>query len=276
MYDATALVVQDDEHEQEPKRSSRYDEEIDGRQTAHMVLKATWFRRNVRQVCDGGFGCRTMYLVTVAWLTSMPSFNNSPWMRGAPHNGFSQLIRWMSSRISFEVRGRPGFPWQDFHFQKRRNPWRCQPMTVSGLTMTRASFQRGHRRQRKTQNTRSSGRSHGRGLSRFRTATCWRRAMFSSCNVARLRTNLRTKATRITTIVCMLRTVAGSALECQVFRGRRGFEERQVSSFLAARSSKCGTSSSSALRTWASNRSRTSLIPLERTAYCWMLDPLGG
>ncbi len=154
----------------------------------------TWLSRNVRQVCDGGFGCRTMYLVTVACETSMPSFNSSPWMRGAPHNGFSRLIRRMSSRISLEVRGRPGFPCQDFHFHNRLNPWRCQPMTVSGLTMTRASFQRGHRRERKSQNTRSSGRSHGRGLSRFRTATCWRRAMFSSCNVARLRTISRTKA----------------------------------------------------------------------------------
>ena len=52
--------------------------------------------------------------------------------------------------------------------------------------------------------------------------------MFSSCNVARLRTISRTKATRITTIVCMLRTVAGSGLKCQDFRSRRGFEERQL------------------------------------------------
>ena len=39
MHDATTLVVQDDEHEQEPKRGSRHDEEIDGRQTVHMVPK---------------------------------------------------------------------------------------------------------------------------------------------------------------------------------------------------------------------------------------------
>jgi hypothetical protein len=41
MHDVTALVVQDDEHEQEPKRGSRHDEEIDRRQTAHMVPKGT-------------------------------------------------------------------------------------------------------------------------------------------------------------------------------------------------------------------------------------------
>ena len=51
--------------------------------------------------------------------------------------------------------------------------------------------------------------------------------MFSSCNVARLRTISRTKTTRITTIVRMLRTVAGSGLKCQDSCGRRGFEERQ-------------------------------------------------
>ncbi len=186
----------------------------------------TWLSRNVRQVCDGGFGCRTRYLVTVAWLTSIPSFNNSPWMRGAPHNRFSRLIRWMSLRISFEICGRPDFPWRDFHFQNKRNPWRCPPTTVSGLTMTRASFQRGHRRERKTQNTRSSGRSRGRGLSRFKTTTCWRRAMFSSRNDARLRSNSRMKVTRNLAIVCMLQTVAGSGLKCREFRGRRNFEER--------------------------------------------------
>ncbi len=39
MHDATALVVQDDEHEQEPKRGSRHDEEIDRRQTTDVVLQ---------------------------------------------------------------------------------------------------------------------------------------------------------------------------------------------------------------------------------------------
>ncbi len=44
--------------------------------------------------------------------------------------------------------------------------------------------------------------------------------MFSSCNVARLRTTSRTKATRIMTVVCMLETVAGSGLKHQDFCGR--------------------------------------------------------
>ena len=32
---------------------------------------------------------RTMYFATVAWLTSMPSFKSSPWMRGAPQSGLA-------------------------------------------------------------------------------------------------------------------------------------------------------------------------------------------
>src|SRR3982074_1408922 len=42
--------------------------------------------------CDGGPRRRTMYLATVDWAISMPSLSNSPWIRGAPHSGFSRLI----------------------------------------------------------------------------------------------------------------------------------------------------------------------------------------
>jgi hypothetical protein len=52
--------------------------------------------------------------------------------------------------------------------------------------------------------------------------------MLPSCNVARLGTVSRTKATRITTVGCMQQTVVGSGLKCQDFCGRQGFEERQV------------------------------------------------
>ncbi len=45
-----------------------------------------WFRKNVRHVCDGGFGRRVMYLETVASEISMPSFMSSPWTRGAPQS----------------------------------------------------------------------------------------------------------------------------------------------------------------------------------------------
>ena len=64
------------------------------------AMASAWLRRNVRQVCDGGPRCRIMYLETVDSAISNPSFSSSPWMRGAPHKGFSLLIRWMSSRSS--------------------------------------------------------------------------------------------------------------------------------------------------------------------------------
>ena len=41
-------------------------------------------RRKLRHVGEGVPTRRTMYFATVAWLTSMPSFKSSPWIRGAP------------------------------------------------------------------------------------------------------------------------------------------------------------------------------------------------
>ena len=53
------------------------------------AIAVAWFFRNVRQVWGGGLFPRGMYLDTVAWATSMPSYRISPWMRGAPQSGFS-------------------------------------------------------------------------------------------------------------------------------------------------------------------------------------------
>ena len=132
----------------------------------------TWFRRNVRQVCDGGFGCRIMYLETVAWLISIPSLRSSPWMRGAPHNGFSRVMRRISVLTSAGSGGRPRRRGRDFQVQKARKPLRCQAITVSGLTITAASRQRGQRRYRKSQNIRSRRVSRTRtGRLRWRTSS---------------------------------------------------------------------------------------------------------
>jgi hypothetical protein len=70
----------------------------------------------VRQLCDGGPRRQIMYLETVDSVTSKPSCSNSPWMRGAPHNGFSLLIRRISSRSSRSTLGRPTRP-RDFQRQ---------------------------------------------------------------------------------------------------------------------------------------------------------------
>ncbi len=146
------------------------------------------------------------------------------WSSSSPRHRY---IRRMSSRISLGAGGRPGLPRLDFQVQNARNPFRCQPMTVSGLTITSASRQRGQRRERMTQNKRSSVRSHGRRLSRFRIATCWRRARFSRCSDARLRKVSRSVATRIMMVVCMPTTVAGGGRKCYDFCGRWGFDEAQ-------------------------------------------------
>ena len=116
------------------------------------------------------------------------------------------------ARISLDTGGRPGFPRRDFHVQKSLNPLRCQPMTVSGLTITRAWRQPGHRQDRMTQKTLSAFRSDGRGLFRFRTATCCRRAWISVWSAAR--------SAKISMILCMPERVFGGDAKFQGFCDR--------------------------------------------------------
>jgi hypothetical protein len=66
-------------------------------------------RRKLRQVGDGVPRLRSMYFATVAWLTSMPSFSSSPWMRGASQSGLSLFICRIRSRTSRFIEGRPDF-----------------------------------------------------------------------------------------------------------------------------------------------------------------------
>jgi len=56
----------------------------------------------------------------------MPSFRGSPWIRGAPQEGFSRHILLIRSRTSREMTGRPSWPCRTFQAQKRRKPLRCQ------------------------------------------------------------------------------------------------------------------------------------------------------
>ena len=61
----------------------------------------------------------------------------------------------MSARISAVAFGRPAGA-RDCHFQKSRNPARCQPTTVSGLTATKTSAHRDQTQRRIIQNSRSN------------------------------------------------------------------------------------------------------------------------
>ena len=168
-----------------------------------------------------------------------PSFKSSPWIRGAPHRVFSRDIRRTRWRISLDTGGRPGFLRRDFHVQKSLNPLRCQPMTVSGLTITRAWRQPGHRQDRMTQKTLSAFRSNGRGLFRFRTATCCRRARISVWSAAR--------SAKISMILCMPERVSGGDAKFQGFCDRWNKWEGHP---LVARQGHTGWTTRSAGRVW--------------------------
>ena len=65
-------------------------------------------RENVRQVCDRVVGRPCRYRETVRSEMAIPSFNNSPWIRGAPQRQFSAAIRRIRSRQGESMRGLPG------------------------------------------------------------------------------------------------------------------------------------------------------------------------
>src|SRR5262245_64043648 len=88
------------------------------------AIACAWFRKNVFEPCDGDPPC-TMYFETVDWATSKPSISSSPWIRDAPHFGFSLLIRRMRSRNSRAIFGRPARS-RDFQRQNAVKPARCQ------------------------------------------------------------------------------------------------------------------------------------------------------
>ena len=78
------------------------------------AMSGAWFRRKVRHPWLGG-PCRlTMYLATLDCATSNPSLSSSPWMRGAPQNGFSMLIRRINTRrflgLRSDAMAEPGNP----------------------------------------------------------------------------------------------------------------------------------------------------------------------
>ena len=66
-------------------------------------------------------------------------------MRGAPHSGFSTLIRRIKARSSALICGRPPNG-RDFQHQYRRKPARCQRKSVSGrMTVMTFSTDGDHR-----------------------------------------------------------------------------------------------------------------------------------
>src|SRR5215469_595678 len=108
-----------------------------------------WLLRKVRQVCEGGLRCRTIYLATLVSLMVMPNFSSSPWMWGTPHRGLSRLICRIKSRTSRGTAGRPGLPRRTFQIQNSggrsvtERPWRQKPTpldTFARMKMDSASL----------------------------------------------------------------------------------------------------------------------------------------
>jgi hypothetical protein len=70
--DPAALVSQYKEDIQDLKTDGRHRKEVDRYQGLDVIS------RKVRQVCEGGFGRRTMYLPTLVSPTWIPSLSSSP------------------------------------------------------------------------------------------------------------------------------------------------------------------------------------------------------
>jgi hypothetical protein len=117
---------------------------------------------------------------TVRSATSIPSFHSSPWIRGAPQRGLASAIRTTSARISRVTGGRPTGGRPDSLVQYRRKRRRCHRRTVAEVTITRGCLHPAQILAIKTQKRRSDRRSLGRVTVRLYTASCWRKARFSS------------------------------------------------------------------------------------------------
>jgi hypothetical protein len=122
------------------------------------AMASLWFSMKVFQVWPRGLGCRQRQLLTVDWASSDPSFKSSPWIRGAPHSGFSTAIRRIRLRSSLSTGGRPPTE-PDFQRQKARNPSRCRRTKVSGFTIKMASATPGTIRDSQPRMTRSRPRN---------------------------------------------------------------------------------------------------------------------
>jgi hypothetical protein len=92
------------------------------------------------------------------------------------------------SRTSSETAGLPVVPCRTFQVQNNWNPFRCQAMTVSGLTMTSADLQSAQAPDNHAQKTRSATVNFGRFLAERRSTPIWcRKATFSTWRAARER-----------------------------------------------------------------------------------------
>jgi hypothetical protein len=109
-------------------------------------MSFTWFSRNIFQLCEGDPRYPTKYLLTVDSLISIPSFISSRCILGAPERVLSTHP---ADELSYLLRhGRSSALAVATLPCPERNPFRCQPMTVSALTITNQRRHSGHLRER--------------------------------------------------------------------------------------------------------------------------------
>jgi hypothetical protein len=175
---------QHQEHVQNLEADRWHGEEVDRDQLLDVVVE----KCPPRQVWLGGLRCRSIYLLTLVSPMSMPSLSSSPWMRGAPQSGLARLMLRIRSRTSCETVGLPVLPCRTFQVQNNRKPFRCQAMTVSGLTMTSADRQPAQTPDNHAQKKRSATVNLGRFLAERRSTPIWcRSARISTWRAARER-----------------------------------------------------------------------------------------
>ena len=129
--DASAMVSEHDEDEEQAPAGGGDGEEIAGDQVPDVVgeERPPGLRRWVRR-----FGSSRE---TVRSATSRPSFRSSPWIRGAPQSGLAAAMRVTRALISALIGGRPKGGRPERLVQCVRNRCRCHRRTVSGVTITR-------------------------------------------------------------------------------------------------------------------------------------------
>jgi hypothetical protein len=181
---APAVVRENDQHEQQPARRRRHDQEVRRHQLRHMVVEEGTPRlRRWLSLSD--------HVLRDRRLTDVDSeLQELAVVRGAPHSGLASDIERIRVRTSDDSAGLPTC--RLFWAQARRKSCRCQPTTVSGLTMTMALRHRGQTRDNNTQSNRSDRRSGTRaGRDRSWTWSWCRKAIISSCRAARERSDTR-------------------------------------------------------------------------------------
>jgi hypothetical protein len=174
MQNLPPSVLDDEEAVQHLECQSRYGEKVE--RSDHLLVIGEEGQETFAWIAAA---LDTLQIpATVRSETTKPSFWSSPWILGAPQVGFSSARRRMSTRISAVAFGLPERA-RDCHFQKSRNPARCQPTTVSGFTATRTSAHRDQMQCRVIQISRSKRFNRGRGRFRLRRTSCCRKARIS-------------------------------------------------------------------------------------------------